>query len=152
MQIDDSHPAPLQLTKPTYQQIDGESTTIWSMFFDGASTKDSTEYEALLLGLNSTKEMGIKGLKVFGDANLIIQQLNSTFQTKHVRLKAYRDEVWKRRNSFSIFDISYIPRAMNNLGDSLVVSASVFIPPMPPRLNYEIQVKYRPSLPDNIKY
>jgi ribonuclease HI len=151
------------------------------MFFDGASTKDSAgagvvfisplkeamhlsfkldfkttnniaEYEALLLGLNYAKEMGIKGLKVFGDAYLIIQQVNNTFQEKHVRLKSYRDEVWKIRDSFSIFDISYVPRAMNHLVDSLAVSASLFIPPMPPRLNYEIQVKYRPSLPDNIKY
>jgi len=78
--------------------------------------------------------------------------VNSTFQEKHVRLKAYRDEVWKIRDSFSIFDISYIPRAMNHLVDSLVISTSMFIPLMPPRLNYEIQVKYRPSLPDNIKY
>jgi ribonuclease HI len=181
MKIDDSHPAPLQLTKPTYQQTDGESTPMWTMFFDGASTKDSTgagvvlvspskeaihfsfkldfkttnniaEYEDLLLGLNSTKEMGIKGLKVFGDADLIIQQVNSTFQAKHVRLKSYRDEVWKIVESFSIFDISYIPRVMNHLVDSLVISSSMFIPPMPPRLNYEIQVKYRQSLPDNIKY
>lgn len=29
------------------------------------------EYEALILGLNTTKEMGIKGLKVFGDVDLI---------------------------------------------------------------------------------
>jgi ribonuclease HI len=151
------------------------------MYFDGASTKDSAgagvvlisplkeamhlsfkldfkttnniaEYEALLLGLNSANEMGIKGLKVFGDANLIIQQVNSTFQAKHVRLKAYRDEVWKIKDSFSIFDISYIPRDMNHLADSLAISASLFIPPMPPRLNYEIQVKYRSSFPDNIKY
>jgi hypothetical protein len=78
--------------------------------------------------------------------------VNSTFQAKHVRLKAYRDEVWKIRDSFSIFDIYYIPRAMNHLADSLAISASMVIPPMPPRLNYEIQVKYRPSLPDNIKY
>jgi ribonuclease HI len=154
---------------------------MWTMFFDGASNKDSAgagvvlispskeamhlsfkidfktnnniaEYEAFLLGSNSAKEMGIKGLKVFGDTNLIIQQVNNTFQTKHVRLKAYRDEVWKIRDSFFIFDISYVPRAMNHLFDSLVVSASMFIPPMPPKLNYEIQVKYRPSLPNNIKY
>jgi ribonuclease HI len=154
---------------------------MWSMFFDGANTKDSTgagvvlispskeaihlsfkidfkttnnieEYEALMLGLNYAKEMGTKGLKVFGDADLIIQQVNSTFQAKHVRLKSYRDEVWKFRDSFSIFDISYIPRAMNHLVDSLSISASMFIPPMPPRLNYEIQVKYRPSLTDNVKY
>jgi hypothetical protein len=96
--------------------------------------------------------MGIKGLKVFGDADLIIQQVNSTFQEKQVKLKAYMDEVWKIRDSFSIFDISYVPRAVNHLVDSLVVSANIFIPPMPPRLNYEIQVKYRLSLPNNIKY
>jgi ribonuclease HI len=181
LQIDDSQPNPLQLIKPTYQHTDGESTPMWTMFFDDASTKDSTgagvvlispskdamhlsfkldfkttnnitDYEALLLGLNFTKEMGIKGMKVFGYVDLIIQQVNSTFQEKHVRLKAYSDEVWKIRDCFSIFGISYVPRVMNHLVDSLAISASIFIPPMPPKLNYEIQVKYRPSLPENIKY
>jgi len=46
------------------------------------------EYEALILCLNAAKEMGIKGLKVFGDADLIIQQVNKTFQVKHPSLKA----------------------------------------------------------------
>jgi ribonuclease HI len=171
----------MQLTKPTYQQTDEECIPMWTMFFDGASTKDSAgagvvlispskeamhlsfkldfkttnniaEYEALLLELNSSKEKGIKGLKVFGDVYLIIQQVNNTFQAKHVRLKAYMDEVWKIGDSFSIFDISYVPKSMNHLFDSLSISTSMFIPPMPSRFNYEIQVKYRPSLPDNIKY
>ena len=78
--------------------------------------------------------------------------MNNTFQEKNVRIKAYRDEVWKLRDSFMIFDISYIPRAMNHLVDFLAISADMFIPPMLPKLNYEIQVKYRPSLPDNVKY
>jgi ribonuclease HI len=181
LQIDDGQSAPMQLVKPIEQQAEGEDIVVWTMYFDGASTRDSAgagvvlisptketislsfkldfrttnniaEYEALLLGLNSAKEMGIKGLKVLGDADLIVQQVNNTFQAKHVRLKAYRDEVWKLRDSFSIFEISYIPRDMNQLADSLAVSASTFIPPMPPKLSYEIQVKYRPSLPDNVKY
>jgi ribonuclease HI len=181
LQIDDSQSTAMKLVKPIEKQTDDKNVSVWTMYFDGASTKYSAgagvvlispsketiylyfklnfrttnniaEYEALLLGLNSAKEMGIKGLKVFKYAYLIIQQVNSTFQAKHVRLKAYRDEVWKVRDFFSIFEISYIPRDMNQLVDSLVVSASTFIPPMPPRLNYEIQVKYRPSLPDNIKY
>jgi ribonuclease HI len=71
------------------------------MFFDGACTKESVgagvvlispskktshlsfkldfkvtnnivEYEALLLGINAAKEMGIKILQAFGDADLII--------------------------------------------------------------------------------
>ena len=50
------------------------------------------------------------------------------------------------------FELSYIPRAMNHLGDSLVVSTSLFVPPLPPKLSYDIQVKYKPSLPDNVKF
>ena len=41
---------------------------------------------------------------------------------------------------------------MNHLVNSPTISASMFIPPLPPKLNYEIQVKYRPSLPDNVKF
>ena len=50
------------------------------------------------------------------------------------------------------FDLSYIPRAMNHLDDSLDVSTSMFVPPFPPKLSYDIQVKYKPSLPDNVKF
>ena len=96
--------------------------------------------------------MGIKGLKVLGDADLIIQQVNKKFQAKHPRLKAYRDEVWKLKDSFNSFSISYIPRMKNQLVDSLAVSTSLFIPLMPPRLVYEVQMKYIPSLPDNFHH
>ena len=50
------------------------------------------------------------------------------------------------------FELSYIPKALNHLADSLNVSASLFVPPLPPRLSYDIQVKYRPSLLDNVKF
>ena len=81
-----------------------------------------------------------------------IQQVNNTFQEKNVRLKAYRDEVWKLRDSFMFFELSYIPRALNHLVDSLAVSTSLFVPPLPPRLSYDVQVKYRRSPPDNVKF
>jgi hypothetical protein len=78
--------------------------------------------------------------------------VNKSFQAKHVRLKAYRDEVLEEIKNFADFKITFVPRAMNELDDSLVVSACAFIPPMPHKLSYEIQVKYRPSLPDNVKF
>ena len=61
-----------------------------------------------------------------------------TFQTKNIRLKAYRDEVWKLRDSFMFFELSYIPRVLNHLADSLAISASLFVPPLPPKLNYDV--------------
>jgi hypothetical protein len=96
--------------------------------------------------------MKIRRLQVFGDADLIIQQVNKSFQAKHVRLKSYRDEVLAVIHAFTDFKITHVPRAMNELGDSLFVSAYSFIPPLPPKLNYEVQVKYRPSLSDNVKF
>ena len=96
---------------------------------DFKTTNNIEEYEALLLGLKDAKDMGIMCMRIFGDTDLIIQQVNNTFQAKNVRLKAFRDEVWKLRDSFIFFELSYIPRALNHLADSLAVSASLFVPP-----------------------
>ena len=49
------------------------------------------------------------------------------------------------------FELSYIPRDLNHLDDSLTVSASLFVPPLPPELSYDVHFKYTPSLPDNVK-
>ena len=43
------------------------------------------EYEALLLGVKLAKEMGIMCMNIFGDTDLIIQQINNTFQMKNIR-------------------------------------------------------------------
>lgn len=72
-------------------------------------TNNIAEYKGLILGLSAAKEMGIKGLKVFGDVDLIIQQVNKTFQAKNPRLNAYRDDVWRLKEYFNDFNISYIP-------------------------------------------
>ena len=79
---------------------------------------------------------------MFVDVDLIIQQVNKTIQAKHPRLKAYIDEVWRLKDSFNNLSISYIPRKKNQLADSLAMSTSTFIPPLPPKLMYEVQVKY----------
>jgi ribonuclease HI len=185
LQFDDSLSDTLLLRKPSdqtsVQPTEIAEHDLWTMFFDGACTKESAgagivfispskktshlsfklnfkvtnniaEYEALLLGLNAAKEKGIRKLQVFGDADLIIQQVNKSFQAKHVRLKAYRDEVLEAIKSFADFKITFVPRALNEVADSLAVSACAFIPPLPHKLSYEIQVRHRPSLPDNIKF
>ena len=38
------------------------------------------------------------------------------------------------------------------MADSLAVVASTFHPPQNPLLRYEVEVRYRPSIPDNIKH
>jgi hypothetical protein len=38
------------------------------------------------------------------------------------------------------------------LADSLATSASNFKVPLPPKFKYDVEVKYRPSIPDNVKH
>ena len=86
---------------------------------DFKTTNNVAEYEALLLGVKAAKDMGIMCMNIFGEADLIIQQVNNTFQMKNIILKACRDEVWKLRDSFMFFELSYIPQDLNHLADSL---------------------------------
>jgi ribonuclease HI len=184
LQITETPEAPFQIRKqPIFNhEIPPPTTSVWKMFFDGASssegagagvvlvspwqetislsyklefeaTNNVAEYEALVLGMRAAKEMGIEEVAVFGDAELIIQQVRNAYRAKHPRLRGYRNEVWDLiDNFFSAFNISFIPREENTLADSLAVSASLFRIPLPPKIKYGVEIRYRPSIPDNIKH
>jgi ribonuclease HI/uncharacterized small protein (DUF1192 family) len=158
------------------------TTSVWKMFFDGASssvgagagvvfispcqetislsyklefeiTNNVAEYEALVLGMRAAKEMGIKEMAVFGDAELIIQQVKNVYQAKHPRLKNYRNEVWDLVDNFFLaFNISFIPREENASADFLAVTASLLEVPTLPIVRSDVEIKYRPSVPDNVKH
>jgi hypothetical protein len=58
--------------------------------------------------------------------------------------------VWDLVDSFfSAFNISFIPRGENMMADSLATSTSN---PLQPKFKYEVEVKYRPSITDNVKH
>ena len=74
------------------------------------ATNNVAEYEALLLGLQTTKSMDIQCLKVLGDSNLVVRQVRNQCQAKHPRLRAYRNEVWDMvENFFLAFNIQFMP-------------------------------------------
>ena len=56
-------------------------------------TNNVAEYEALLLGLEISKDMGIKALNIKGDSDLVILQVKNKFSCKSERLKKYRNAI-----------------------------------------------------------
>jgi hypothetical protein len=103
--------------------------------------------------LGAAKDMNIEELAVFGDVDLIVHQVKNLYQDKHPKLRTYKNEVWDLVDSFfSVFNISFLPREENIMADSLVVSTSNFRIPLPPKLKYDVEVKYRPSIPNNAKH
>jgi hypothetical protein len=53
---------------------------------------------------------------------------------------------------FPAFNISFFPREEKTLVDSLAVLASLFRIPLPPKIKNDVEIRYRPSVPDNIKH
>jgi ribonuclease HI len=137
------------------QEMPPPTTSFWKMFFDGASssmgagvgvvfmspcqetislsyklefevTNNVAEYEALVLGIRAAQEMEIREMDVFGDAELIVQQVKNVYQARHPRLKNYRNEVWDLVDNFFLaFNISYIPREENAPADFLAFTTSL---------------------------
>jgi ribonuclease HI len=117
------------------------------------TTINVAEYEALVLGLRVAKDMKIEELAMFGYVKLIVHQVKNMYQDKNPRLRTYINEVLDLiDNFFSSFNISFVPREKNTMANSLVVSASNFKILLPPKLKYDVEVKYRPSIPDNVKH
>jgi hypothetical protein len=50
------------------------------------------------------------------------------------------------------FNISFVPREENTVEDSLAISTSNFKVPLPPKLKYDVEVKYKPFIPENVKH
>ena len=116
------------------------------------TTDNKTEYEALLLGLKAAKDMGIQQIFVYGNNELVVQQVRGNYQVKQDLLKVYRNEVWDMIDNFFIaFNIFYIPRDHKETTDWLSLVTTHFKIPEITHLKYPIEVRYRPSVPDNIK-
>ena len=105
------------------------------------------EYEALILSLRAAKDLGIQQLIVFGDSELIVQQVKDVYQVKQSLLKVYQNEVWDLIYNFLLdFNITYIPRDHNQTTDSLDSVATYFKVPKLTHLKYPIEVRYRSSV------
>ena len=56
-------------------------------------TNNVAEYEALILGIKMIKKLEIKKVIIYGDLELVINQVKGVYQAKHPRMRAYRNIV-----------------------------------------------------------
>jgi hypothetical protein len=54
--------------------------------------------------------------------------------------------------TFSEYTLTLIPRSQNMIVDSLATVANMFKIPVYPNKKYEINVKHRPAVPDNLQH
>lgn len=97
-------------------------------------------------------ELKVKNVFIYGDSGLIINQFKGVYRAKHPRMRFYRNLVLDLLKSFEGDQLTAIPRGQNVIENALGVAAILFKIHIHPNKKYEIEVKHRPAVLDNIKY
>ena len=69
------------------------------------------EYEACILGLETTMELGIRQIEVFGDFNLELRQIQGDWETRNVKLRLYHTYLKLLVVRFDDLRYVHLPRA-----------------------------------------
>jgi hypothetical protein len=77
--------AGIWITSPT------EESKFLSYKLNFDCTNNMAEYESLILGLEALIKLKAKNIVVCGDSELVIKQVEGAYQTKDVRMRAYRN-------------------------------------------------------------
>jgi ribonuclease HI len=99
---------------------------LW-MSFSQASNNEA-EYEALLHGMKMAKAYGATRLKIFGDSNLVVQQVMNKFDAISDNMTAYRNLYYYLEGTFDGCEVSHISRGSNEEVDNLANIGSQCLP------------------------
>ena len=105
--------AGLILTSP--ERIDIE----YALRFGFQASNNEAEYEAVIAGLNLAHSLEIDQLKVCSDSQLVVRQIEDTYEAKSGRMILYLKKVWDLLKKFLLVEVRHIPRAENSRADAL---------------------------------
>jgi ribonuclease HI len=101
------------LISPTGEQLKYVLQIFWKV------SKNEAEYEALLHGLRLAASLGIKRLLVYGDSEVVINQVNKSWDRNMENMDAYCLEVRKLENKFYSLEFDHVIRDNNVAVDVL---------------------------------
>jgi ribonuclease HI len=88
------------------------------MSFSQASNNEA-EYEALLHGMKMAKACGATRVKIFGDTNLVIQQVINRCDTINDNMMAYKNLYHYLEGTFDGCEVSHVSRNSNEEANNL---------------------------------
>jgi ribonuclease HI len=111
------NPGPASFGGVIYNESGEELDTYYK--FIGTATNNVAEYCGLLAGLHRARELNIKELKVFGDSNLIIQQVTGKWKVKNDNLRAIYNQIKEVEPFFTVITYQHVYRKDNKRADQL---------------------------------
>ena len=100
--------AGLILTSP--ERIDIEYT----LRFGFHTSNNEVEYEAVIAGLNLAHSLEVDQLEVYSDSQLVVRQIEDTYEAKSGRMILYLRKVRDLLKKFVLVQVKHVPRAENS--------------------------------------
>jgi ribonuclease HI len=97
------------------------------MSFPQASNNEA-EYEALLHGMKMAKAYGATRLKIFGDSNLVVQQVMNKCDAISDNMTAYKNLYDYLEGTFDGCEVLHVSRASNEEAENLANIGSQCLP------------------------
>ncbi|XP_004292571.1 PREDICTED: ribonuclease HI-like [Fragaria vesca subsp. vesca] len=91
----------------------------YTLEFQFNTSNNAAEYEALIGGLQLTQDIGVKRVEVFSDSQLVVNQVNESFEAKEPQLNSYQALSKAFMQRFKSASISHILRKKNSNIDAL---------------------------------
>lgn len=130
------------------QQLTHIYSAHWTMFFDGSkmlngsgagvvlispkgdklkyvlqihfdSSNNEAEYEALLYGLRMAITLGVRRLMVYGDSDLVVNQVMKEWDVRNPTMSVYCNAIRKLEKKFEGLELHHVPRLKNQAADEL---------------------------------
>ena len=110
--------AGLILTSP--EGIDIE----YALRFGYHASNNEAEYEAVIAGLNLAHSLEVDQLEVYSDSQLVVIQIEDTYEAKSERMILYLQKVRDLLKKFVLVQVKHVPRAENSRADALAKLAT----------------------------
>ncbi|XP_074296849.1 uncharacterized protein LOC141627503 [Silene latifolia] len=79
-------------------------------------TNNMAEYQALILGLQTAFEIGIRDMDIYGDSELVVNQVLGEYEVKKEDLIPYHQRALQLLNQLDDIHVGHVPRSANKLG------------------------------------
>ena len=89
----------------------------------GRTTNNQAEYRAVIAALEEAVRLGIAGVEVKSDSELVVKQINGRYRVKHPGLKPLYRQVRELQSLFQNCTVAPIPRRQNREADRLCNAA-----------------------------
>lgn len=89
----------------------------------GETTNNVAEYQGLLLGLELARKHGAKHLSIISDSELMVRQLNGSYQVKKPHLVPLWRQALQALQKFDSYSLMHMDRSVNTEADRLARQA-----------------------------